>query len=103
MYNANVAVCSEIRTKHKQREHHVEFLNVKPDGTSRKRLINNKKMVNKQQMMTVPFLPIIVHYKKSNLRGNSYQPVRALYAKYSRNDWSQPCISSLIKILTAKY
>jgi hypothetical protein len=32
-YNATVAVCSEIRTKHAtQSEHHVEFLNVKPDG-----------------------------------------------------------------------
>jgi len=29
MYKAKVAVCSEIRTKHsKQREQHVEFLNV---------------------------------------------------------------------------
>jgi hypothetical protein len=34
MYKAKVAVCSEIRTKHKtQSEHHVEFLNVKPVGT----------------------------------------------------------------------
>jgi len=34
MYKAKVAVCSEIRTKHsKQSEHHVEILNVKPDGT----------------------------------------------------------------------
>jgi len=33
---ANVAVCFEIRTKHStQREHHVEFLNVKPGGTQR--------------------------------------------------------------------
>jgi len=30
---AKVAVCSEIRTKYStQSEHHVEFLNVKPDG-----------------------------------------------------------------------
>jgi hypothetical protein len=30
MYKANVADCSEIRTKHsKQSEHHVEFFNVK--------------------------------------------------------------------------
>jgi hypothetical protein len=33
-YNGNVAVCSEIRTKHStQSEHHVEFFNVKPSGT----------------------------------------------------------------------
>ena len=31
MYKANVAVCSDIRTKHStQSESHVEFLNVKP-------------------------------------------------------------------------
>jgi len=35
-YKAKVAVCSEIRTKDsKQSQHHVEFLNVKPGGTSR--------------------------------------------------------------------
>ena len=34
IYKAKVAVCSEIRTKHStQREHHVEFLNVKSGGT----------------------------------------------------------------------
>ena len=34
MYKANVAVCSEICTKHlKQSEHHVELLNVKPGVT----------------------------------------------------------------------
>jgi len=34
MYKAEVAVCSDIRTKHStQSEHHVEFLNVKTDGT----------------------------------------------------------------------
>jgi hypothetical protein len=34
MYKANVAVCSEIRTKHStQNEHHVEFLNIQPGGT----------------------------------------------------------------------
>jgi hypothetical protein len=34
MYKAQVAVCSEIRTKHStQSEHHVKYLNVKPDGT----------------------------------------------------------------------
>jgi len=34
MYKAKVAVCSEICTKHPvQSEHHVEFFNVKPDGT----------------------------------------------------------------------
>jgi hypothetical protein len=34
VYKTEVAVCSEIRTKHsKQSEHHVEFLNVKTDGT----------------------------------------------------------------------
>ena len=34
MYKAEVAVCSEIRTKYStQSEDHVEFLNVKPGGT----------------------------------------------------------------------
>ena len=34
MYDANVAVFPEIRTKHSmQSEHHVEFFNVKPGGT----------------------------------------------------------------------
>ena len=34
MYKAQVAVCSDIRTKHsKQSERSVEFLNVKPGGT----------------------------------------------------------------------
>jgi hypothetical protein len=34
MYKAEVAVSSEISTKHStQSEHHVEFCNVKPDGT----------------------------------------------------------------------
>jgi hypothetical protein len=34
MYKANVAVCSDIRTKQSmQSEHHVEFLNVKTCGT----------------------------------------------------------------------
>ena len=33
-YKAEVAVCSDIRTKHStQSEHHVEFLNVEPCGT----------------------------------------------------------------------
>ena len=33
MYKAEVAVCSDIRTKHlMQSEHHVEFFNVKPCG-----------------------------------------------------------------------
>jgi hypothetical protein len=33
MYTAKAAAWSEIRTKHStQREHHVEFLNVKPGG-----------------------------------------------------------------------
>ena len=33
MYKANVAVCSEIRTKNStQSENHVEGLNVKPGG-----------------------------------------------------------------------
>jgi len=36
MYKAKAAVCSEIRTEHSmQSEHHVEFLNGKPDGVSR--------------------------------------------------------------------
>ena len=34
MYQAKVAVCSDIHAKHSiQSEHHVEFLNVKPVGT----------------------------------------------------------------------
>jgi hypothetical protein len=34
MYEAKAAVCSEICTKHStQREHHVEFFNVKPGST----------------------------------------------------------------------
>ena len=34
MYEAKVAVCSDIRKKQlRQSERHVEFLNVKPDGT----------------------------------------------------------------------
>ena len=34
MYKAEVAVCSQINTKHStQGKHHVEFLNVKPGGT----------------------------------------------------------------------
>jgi hypothetical protein len=38
MYEAKVAVCSEVRTKHStQSEHRVEFLNVKPGGTYRNR------------------------------------------------------------------
>jgi len=37
-YKAKTAVCSEIRTKHSaQSEHHVEFLNIEPGGTSRNR------------------------------------------------------------------
>ena len=33
-YKVKVAVCSEIRTKHStQSEQHVEFFNIKPDGT----------------------------------------------------------------------
>ena len=34
LYEAKVAVCSDIRTKHSSpREHNVEFLNFKPCGT----------------------------------------------------------------------
>ena len=34
MYKAQVAVCSDIRTKHStQNERHVEFLNFKAGGT----------------------------------------------------------------------
>ena len=34
IYKAKVTVCSDIRTKQStQSEHHVQFLNVKPDGT----------------------------------------------------------------------
>jgi len=37
-YQAGVAVCSEIRTKHStQSEHKVEFFNFKPGGTYRNR------------------------------------------------------------------
>ena len=37
-YKAEVALCSEILTKHwTQSENHVEFLNVKPGGTYRNR------------------------------------------------------------------
>jgi hypothetical protein len=33
-YTAKAAVCSEIRKKHStQSDHHVELLNVEPDGT----------------------------------------------------------------------
>jgi hypothetical protein len=33
MYEAKIAVCSEIRTKHSmESEHHAEFLSVKPGG-----------------------------------------------------------------------
>jgi len=39
MYTAKAAVSSEIRTKHStQSEYHVEFLDIKPGGTSRNRL-----------------------------------------------------------------
>jgi len=38
MCEANVAICSEIRTKHStQSEHHVEFFNFKIGGTLRNR------------------------------------------------------------------
>jgi hypothetical protein len=38
MYKAEVAVSSEIHTKHSaQSEHYVEFLIVKPGGTERNR------------------------------------------------------------------
>jgi hypothetical protein len=42
MYEAKVAACSEIHTKHstqtqRKATHHVEFLNVKPGGTERNR------------------------------------------------------------------
>jgi len=34
MCKAKFALCAEIRTKHSnQREHNIEFLNVKPGGT----------------------------------------------------------------------
>ena len=34
LYKANVAVCSDIHTKHStQSDGHIEFLNVKPGGT----------------------------------------------------------------------
>jgi len=31
-YKAKIAVCSEIRTKSTQSEHHVNFFNIKPGG-----------------------------------------------------------------------
>jgi hypothetical protein len=38
MYKAKVPLPLDIRTKHsKQSEHHVDFLNIKPGGTSRNR------------------------------------------------------------------
>ena len=38
LYKAEVAACSDIRTKHStQSERHVEFLNVKPVGKERNR------------------------------------------------------------------
>ena len=38
LYKAEVAVCSDIRTKRStQSKRHVEFLNVKPGGTERNR------------------------------------------------------------------
>ena len=38
MYKAEVAVCSDIRTKHStQSEHHVELLNIKTGGKERNR------------------------------------------------------------------
>jgi hypothetical protein len=33
VYKVNVSVCSEIRKKHVNALHHVEFLNVEPGGT----------------------------------------------------------------------
>jgi hypothetical protein len=39
MFQAKVAFCSEIRTKHlTQSEHHVEIFNVKPDLRKKKKL-----------------------------------------------------------------
>ena len=38
LYEAKVAVCSDIRTKHStQNELYLEFLDVKPGGTERNR------------------------------------------------------------------
>ena len=38
LYKAEVAVCSDIHTKHPtQSEHHVEFLSVKTGGTEKNR------------------------------------------------------------------
>ena len=34
LYNAKIALCSDIRTKHSMHiERHVEFLNIKPGGS----------------------------------------------------------------------
>jgi len=39
MFKVKVSVCSEARTQHiTQYEHHVEFLNMKPDGRQNIRL-----------------------------------------------------------------
>ena len=44
-YKAKVAVCSEIRTKHPtQSKHHVEFLDVKTDGTYVKKPLGFKRL-----------------------------------------------------------
>ena len=46
MYKANVAVCSDIRTKHsKQGESHVEFLNVNPLKKKRRLLYLKSRFV----------------------------------------------------------
>jgi len=36
LHRKNVAVCSQINTKHTQCTHNVQFLNIKPVGASRK-------------------------------------------------------------------
>jgi hypothetical protein len=47
IYKAKVAVCSQIHRKHStQREHHVEFFNVKPAGTVRKETAGLQKVAN---------------------------------------------------------
>jgi len=55
MYKPKIAVSSQIRTKHStQSEHHVEFLNVKPDA-----LIIQINFVIKLYMFRASSLPII--------------------------------------------
>jgi hypothetical protein len=54
-YIANVAVCSEIPTKHSaQSEHHVEFFNVESDSTHRKRKELRHAILTRHAVDTYP-------------------------------------------------